>query len=124
MLRTCQHNQLPYPPAFAGVADSWFSAKDNITFMRQTLKKHFVVALKSNRTVALSDQQKRQGAFTRIDACELPEHQPVPGWIKGEAIYQKRWNAETFHKTLKSHAALAKRPYQNLMGNWNAESVN
>ena len=83
MLRTCQHNQLPYPPAFAGVADSWFSAKDNITFMRQTLKKHFVVALKSNRTVALSDQQKRQGAFTRIDACELPEHQPVPGWIKG-----------------------------------------
>ena len=27
-----------------------------------------------------------------------------------EAIYQKRWNVETFHKTLKSHAALAKSP--------------
>ena len=27
-----------------------------------------------------------------------------------EAIYQKRWNVETFHKTLKSHAALAKAP--------------
>ncbi len=143
MLRTCQHNQLPYRYV---LADSWFSAKDNLTFIRQTLKKHFVVALKSNRTVALSYEQKRQGAFTRIERCELPEHQPVPGWIKGldfpvlllrqvfthqdgstgtlylacsdltcdgptvEAIYQKRWNVETFHKTLKSHAALAKSP--------------
>ena len=26
------------------------------------------------------------------------------------AIYQKRWNVETYHKTLKSHAALAKSP--------------
>ena len=128
------------------LADSWFSAKDNLTFIRQTLQKHFVVALKSNRTVALSYEQKRQGAFTRIDGCQLPEHQPVQGWIKGldfpvlllrqvftnqdgstgtlylacsdrtcdgstiEAIYQKRWNVEIFHKTLKSHAALAKSP--------------
>ena len=143
MLRTCQHNQLPYRYV---LADSWFSAKDNLTFIRKTLDKHFVVALKSNRTVALSYAQKRQGAFTRIDGCELPEHQPVQGWIKGldfpvlllrqvftnqdgstgtlylacsdltcdgaaiEAIYQKRWNVEIFHKTLKSHAALAKSP--------------
>ena len=143
MLRTCQRNQLPYRYV---LADSWFSAKDNLTFIRKTLKKHFVVALKSNRTVALSYEQKRQGAFTRIDGCALPEHQPVQGWIKGldfpvlllrqvftnqdgstgtlylacsdltcegpaiEAIYQKRWNVEIFHKTLKSHAALAKSP--------------
>ena len=143
MLHTCQHNQLPYRYV---LADSWFSAKENLTFIRKTLRKHFVVALKSNRTVALSYQQKRQGAFARIDAQPLPEHQPVPGWIKGldfpvlllrqvftnqdgstgtlylacsdptcdgntiETIYQKRWNVETFHKTLKSHAALAKSP--------------
>ena len=143
MLRTCQHNQIPYRYV---LADSWFSAKENLTFIRKTLHKHFVVTLKSNRTVALSYPQKRQGAFTRIDACDWPEHQPVSGWIKGldfpvlllrqvftnqdgrtgtlylacsdltcdgptvETIYQKRWNEETFHKTLKSHAALAKSP--------------
>ena len=143
MLRACQHNQLKYRYV---LADSWFSAKDNLTFIRKTLQKHFVVALKSNRTVALSYEQKRQGAFTRIDACQGPEHQPVRGWIKGldfpvlllrqvftnqdgstgtlylacsdltcegpaiEAIYQKRWNVEIFHKTLKSHAALAQSP--------------
>ena len=27
-----------------------------------------------------------------------------------ETIYQKRWKVEVFHKTLKSHAALAKSP--------------
>ncbi len=143
MLCMCRHNQIKYRYV---LADSWFSAKDNLTFIHQTLQKHFVVALKSNRTVALSYQQKRQGAFTRIDRCELPEHQPVQAWIKGldfpvlllrqvfthqdgstgtlylacsdltcdgptlEAIYQKRWNVEIFHKTLKSHAALAKSP--------------
>ena len=143
MLRACQHNQLKYRYV---LADSWFSAKDNLTFIRKTLQKHFVVALKSNRTVALSYEAKRQGAFTRIDRCDLPEQQPVQGWIKGldfpvlllrqvftnqdgstgtlylacsdltcegpaiEAIYQKRWNVEIFHKTLKSHAALAKSP--------------
>jgi hypothetical protein len=143
MLRVCQHNRLLYR---YGLADSWFSAKDHLTFIRQPLNKHFVVALKSNRTVALNYEQKRQGAFSRIDACALPEHHPVQGWIKGldfpvlllrqvftnqdgstgtlylacsdltcegttlETIYQKRWNVETFHKTLKSHAALAKSP--------------
>ena len=29
-----------------------------------------------------------------------------------EAIYQKRWKVEVFHKTLKSNAALAKSPTQ------------
>ena len=34
MLRTCQHNQLPYRYV---LADSWFSAKDNLTFIRVRL---------------------------------------------------------------------------------------
>ena len=143
MLRTCQPNPIPYRYV---LADSWFSAKENVTFIVKPLPKHFVVALKSNRTVALSYEHKRQGAFTRIDAQPLPAHQPVAGWIKGldfpvrllrqvftnqdgstgtldlacsdstcdgatlETLYQKRWHVETFHKTLKSHAALAKAP--------------
>ncbi|MBT5831552.1 MAG: transposase [Candidatus Latescibacteria bacterium] len=143
MLLTCQHNQLKYRYI---LADSWFSAKENLTFITHKLNKHFVVALKSNRTVALSYEEKLEGRFSRIDALDLPEHQPVQGWIKGldfpvlllrqvftnkdkntgtlylacsdlecdgdtiETIYQKRWKVETFHKTLKSNAALAKSP--------------
>lgn len=143
MLTICQRNRVAYRYV---LADSWFSAKENLHFIRSDLGKHFVIALKSNRTVALSYDAKRQGVFSRLDALNLPEHQAVRGYLRGLdfpvllvrqvftnkdgstgvlylacsdldgdagdiiAIYQKRWNVETFHKTLKSHASLAKSP--------------
>jgi hypothetical protein len=51
MLKTCRQNQLKYRYV---LADSWFSAQDNLAFVREGLGKHFVVALKSNRTLALT----------------------------------------------------------------------
>ena len=143
MLRVCQRNQLQYRYV---LADSWFSAKENLDFIRWELDQHFIVALKSNRTAALSYEGKLQGNFSRIDSLDLSEHQAVQCWLRGLefpvrlvrqvftnkdgsagtlylassdldcdgqsicAIYQKRWKGETFHKTLKSNAALAKSP--------------
>ncbi len=143
MLAVCQRNQLAWRYV---LADSWFSAKDNLNFIRQGLGKHFVIALKSNRTVALSYEAKRQGNFSRPEALNLPERQAVRGYLRGldfavllvrqvftnkdgsrgvlylacsdlehdaegiVTIYQKRWNVETYHKTLKSHASLARSP--------------
>ncbi|MBE9170821.1 transposase [Pleurocapsales cyanobacterium LEGE 06147] len=104
------------------------------------------MALKSNRTVALSEEDKKQGIFSRIDSLNWSKQKPVRGWLKGlnfpvlihrqvftnkdgstgilylacsdlscnisqiEAIYQKRWKVEVFHKTLKSNTGLAKSP--------------
>jgi hypothetical protein len=143
MLAVCHQNRLRYGYV---LADSWFSAKENLSFIRQDLDKHFIVALKSNRTVALSQEDKAHGRFVRIDTLDWSEQTPVQAWIKGldfpvllhrqvftnkddstgilylacsdldlnedalETIYQKRWKVEVFHKTLKSHAALAKSP--------------
>ena len=143
MLRVCQQNSLEYSHV---LADSWFSSRENMSFIHDKLGKEFIIALKSNRTAALSYEAKLQGGFQRIDTLELPEGQPVRGWLRGlnfpvlllrrvftngdgstgtlylacseldgdgetiEAIYQKRWKVETFHKTLKSNAALAKSP--------------
>ena len=80
MLRTCQQNRLSYRYI---LADSWFSAKENLLFIRQDLKKHFIVALKSNRTVALSLQDKAHGRFVRIDTLAWSDPTPVTAWIKG-----------------------------------------
>ena len=52
-------------------------------FIRQDLKKHFIVALKSNRTVALSPQDKAHGRFVRIDTLDWSDPTPVTAWIKG-----------------------------------------
>ena len=143
MLQVCQQNRLEYRYV---LADSWFSSKENLSFIHQGLGKEFIIALKSNRTAALSYEAKLQGGFHRIDTLDLPEGQPVRGWLRGldfpvlllrqvfknrdgsagtlylagsdldgegetiKAIYQKRWKVETFHKTLKGNAALAKSP--------------
>lgn len=65
------------------LTDSWFASKQNMEFIRLDGKKHFIMALKSNRTVALSLEDKRQGRFTRIDEREWLEQKPVLGWVKG-----------------------------------------
>ena len=80
MLKTCRQNQLKYRYV---LADSWFSAQENLSFVREDLGKHFVVALKSNRTVALTLDDKQQGRFIRIDQLSWPEQEPIQAWLKG-----------------------------------------
>lgn len=79
-LKICQRNQVKYKYV---LADSWFSSKENMTFIRQDLKKHFVMAIKSNRTVAVSEESKKQGHFCRIDSLEWSEKKLIRGWLKG-----------------------------------------
>ena len=80
MLKTCRQNQLKYRYV---LAHSWFSAQENLAFVREDLGKHFVVALKSNRTVATALEDKRQGRFVRIDQLSWPEQKPIQAWLKG-----------------------------------------
>ncbi|PWQ96851.1 IS701 family transposase [Leucothrix pacifica] len=79
MLKVCCQNQLKWRYA---LADSWFSSADNMKYIHQTLQKYFIFALKSNRLVALTSEDKAKGRFTRIDSIEWPEG-PVQGWVKG-----------------------------------------
>ena len=79
-LKICQKNQLKYRYV---LTDSWFSSKENMTFIRRDLNKHFIMAIKSNRTVAISEDEKKQGHFTRIDSLPWLSQEPVRGWLKG-----------------------------------------
>ena len=79
-LKFCQGNQLKYKYV---LTDSWFASKQNMEFICLDCKKHWIMALKSNRTVALSLEDKRQGRFIRIDELEWLEQKPVLGWVKG-----------------------------------------
>lgn len=63
--------------------DSWFSSAANFNFVHYELKKYFVAALKSNRKVALSWEDKLAGNFFRVDQLEVQKDQALPVWIKG-----------------------------------------
>jgi DDE superfamily endonuclease len=128
--------------------DVWFSAAENMNYVKNTLKKEFVMPLKSNRKVALSGSDKRNGRYQSVETLQLEPMKPVTIYLEGvefalllvkqvftnedgstgilylvtsdttldgsgmTTIYQKRWNVETYHKSLKQNASLEKSPTQ------------
>jgi DDE superfamily endonuclease len=79
MIANCVHNALKFKYV---LMDCWFAAVENFDFIVNK-KKHFIAALKDNRLVALSEEDKREGRFVRIDTLELSDKQAVCGWLKG-----------------------------------------
>lgn len=53
------------------LADSWFSSAENMCFITKKCKVDFIMAIKSNRVVALSKEDKSKGNYVRIDSLEL-----------------------------------------------------
>jgi len=81
MIGTCVNNTLKFRYV---LMDSWFAAVENFNFI-VSKKKHFIAALKNNRLVALSEADKQQGRFVRIDTLALSDQHAVRGWLKGYA---------------------------------------
>lgn len=79
IIGTCVANQLKFRYV---LMDSWFAAQENFEFIVKK-KKHFIAALKDNRLVALSEQDKKEGRFVRVDTLQLTSKQAVRGWLKG-----------------------------------------
>jgi len=75
-----QHNRLKFKYV---LWDSWFSAKDNMVLVKQTLNKEFVGALKGNRLVALSETDKLAGQFVAVSAVDLKPGQNRLVYLKG-----------------------------------------
>ena len=65
------------------LADNWFGSKENIEYINNTLKKKLILGIKSNRTVALSQEDKKKGKFTKVSKLDLKDGQSIEVWIKG-----------------------------------------
>ena len=69
MIATCVNNALRFHYV---LMDSWFAAMENFEFIVNK-NKHFIAALKDNRLVALSEADKKQGRFVRIDFGQVAD---------------------------------------------------
>lgn len=143
LLRQAVQNQIPFQYV---LNDVWFSAADNMKFVKHSLKKDFIMPLKANRKVAVGWDAKLHGHFVRVDALTLEPHTRLEVYLEGVdfplflvkqiftnkdgstgvqylvtsdanltvdqilAFYQKRWNVEPYHKSLKQNASLEKSP--------------
>ena len=70
LLHTCMRNQIPF---LYILNDFWFASSENMKYVKQKLRKDFFMALKSNRKIAFSLEEKQQGHFHTLDQLALPE---------------------------------------------------
>lgn len=79
MIDVCAQNQMQFRYV---LADSWFSSKENMEHIRE-YNKHFLFAIKSNRTVALSHEEKLRGEFKSVSELNLKEGEATLVFLKG-----------------------------------------
>lgn len=53
------------------LADTWFSSADNMVYIKKTANKDFVMPLKSNRRVALSELDRNKGRWKSLSSLNL-----------------------------------------------------
>ena len=79
MIETCVRNALKF--RFV-LMDSWFSSEENFDFITGK-DRHFIAALKNNRLVALSEEDRKQKRFVRVDELNFTEQTAMQDWLKG-----------------------------------------
>jgi len=79
MVTVCVKNQLTF--RFV-LFDIWFASVENMQYIKETLQKDFLCALKSNRLVALSEEDQAAKRFTRIDDLIWSEETIFTVWLK------------------------------------------
>lgn len=65
------------------LADNWFGSKANMVHIHKDLQKSFIIGIKSNRTLALSENDAKYGRYQQVSALELEEDVAHTVWLKG-----------------------------------------
>lgn len=79
LLRVAVHNQVQFRYV---LNDIWFASADNMKYVKTTLKKDFIMPLKSNRKVALSENGKRSGRYVAVSTLDLPANTTCEVWLE------------------------------------------
>ena len=64
------------------LADSWFSSAENFTYIAGQ-GQPFIMPLKSNRKIALSQADHQQGRYQPIESLVIEGHQCLTVWVSG-----------------------------------------
>lgn len=79
LLTATKRNQIPFRYV---LSDVWYSAAENMLFIKHDLDKDFIMPLKANRKVALSAQAKRDGQWVRLDQLTLEANTAVEIYLE------------------------------------------
>jgi len=79
LLSNARRNQIAFQYV---LSDVWYSAAENMMFIKHQLDKDFIMPLKSNRKVAVNIQAKRAGQWVRIDSLTLEANTPLEIYLE------------------------------------------
>jgi hypothetical protein len=79
MLRICVQNHLQFRYV---LNDAWYASADNMQLIKAELHKDFIMALKSNRKVALSSTAKQQGHYQAVNTLTFVEGTPLEVYLE------------------------------------------
>jgi len=68
------------------LADNWFGSKANMEFIHDELQKSFIIGIKSNRTLALSENDAKNARYQQVRSLELEDDVVHKVWLKGLAF--------------------------------------
>jgi hypothetical protein len=80
MLQAVCQNQIPFKYV---LTDIWFASAENMRFVKLDLQKDVIMALKSNRNVAVSEADKSKGVYQHIEQLEVPEGTTCTIYLEG-----------------------------------------
>ena len=80
LLRACVKNAIPFRYV---INDVWYASAENMMFVKHTLRKDFVMPLKSNRKIALTKADKRQGKYVTVETLVLKENEVREIYLEG-----------------------------------------
>ena len=64
------------------LADNWFGAKKNMEFIHYDMKKKFIFGIKSNRLVALSNEDRKNARYQRLSSLPIDDKESMTIWLK------------------------------------------
>lgn len=79
LLRIAVHNQVPFQYV---LNDVWFASADNMKYVKRDFKKEFIMPLKRNRKVAVSEGDKRRGQYVAVSRLSLPAATTREIWLE------------------------------------------
>jgi len=80
LLQQARRNQLKFRYV---VNDVWFSAVKNMMFVKHELKRDFIMPIKKNRKLALSEADKKQGRYKKLETLELEAETAIIIYLEG-----------------------------------------
>ena len=80
MIRNCKKQNIKFQLV---LADIWYSSSENMTNIKNDLKKDFIFPLKSNRKIALSKKEKSMGQWTPLESVKFRKGEVRTVYLEG-----------------------------------------